>query len=161
MGRTRIKICGITSVQDGLAAVACGVDAVGINLAEGPRRISLEKAAAISQALPPFVTRVGLFVNADADAVKHAAERVPLDAVQLHGEESPSLCRALAPLKIVKALQDGRCHTLVTPDPYEMGQKAVETLVNHLRGKQVQATVNVGIQLMTKKGLVKKPAPCR
>jgi phosphoribosylanthranilate isomerase len=92
---TRIKICGITRIEDGLAAARAGADAVGLVFAEkSPRRISVDQARAIAAALPPFVTTVALFVNADAQAVWQVIELVRPDCLQFHGEETPEYCTA-------------------------------------------------------------------
>lgn len=89
----RSKICGITRVQDALAAVEAGADAIGLVFyAKSPRAVSVEQAAAIVQALPPFVTCVGLFVNMARDDVQAVLQRVPLDLLQFHGDESPVDC---------------------------------------------------------------------
>jgi phosphoribosylanthranilate isomerase len=91
--RTRVKICGITRVEDGLAASAAGADAVGLNFyAPSPRAVDIEQAVTIRRALPPFLTVVGLFVNADEATVAHTVERVQLDVLQFHGEETAALC---------------------------------------------------------------------
>jgi phosphoribosylanthranilate isomerase len=91
--RTRIKICGITRLQDALAAAAAGADAVGfVFYRPSPRHLAPEAAAAIARALPPFVTTVGLFVNAPADEVRVALAAVPLGLLQFHGEEPPDFC---------------------------------------------------------------------
>ncbi len=91
---TRIKICGITRIEDGLAAAAAGVDAIGLVFAErGPRTIDAERARAICRALPPFVTRVGLFMDAPAEQIANTLQRVPLDWLQFHGRESQDFCR--------------------------------------------------------------------
>ena len=90
---TRIKICGITRVQDALAAAACGADALGLVFHEkSPRYVTLQQAAQLATAMPPFITVVGLFVNASAQAVREISQRVPLDLLQFHGEEEPDFC---------------------------------------------------------------------
>ncbi|SDU01456.1 phosphoribosylanthranilate isomerase [Halopseudomonas salegens] len=89
----RIKICGITRVEDALAAAEAGADAIGLVFyAPSPRAVSAAQAAAIVQALPPFVTTVGLFVNAAADEVKAVLAEVPLDLLQFHGDEPDAYC---------------------------------------------------------------------
>lgn len=91
--RVRSKICGITRVEDALAAVAAGADAIGLVFyARSPRAVSPEQAAAIVQALPPFVTSVGLFVNMPRDQLQALLRQVPLDLLQFHGDESPADC---------------------------------------------------------------------
>lgn len=89
----RVKICGITRIEDGLAAAAAGADAIGLVFAESPRRLTAEPARAIAAALPPFVKVVGLFVDVPAEAVYAVLGRVPLDLLQFHGRETPEYCR--------------------------------------------------------------------
>ena len=85
--RTRIKICGITRVDDALAAAALGADAIGLVFYEGsPRHVTLEQAHAIARALPPFVTRVGLFVDVLADQIREAIQSVGIEILQFHGD---------------------------------------------------------------------------
>lgn len=89
--RTRLKICGLTRRQDVEAAIAAGADAVGFVLWSGSKRaVSVEQLARLTEYLPPFVSRVGLFVNASA---RHVEQCLPwLDILQFHGDESPSDC---------------------------------------------------------------------
>jgi len=99
---TRVKICGITRLEDAEAAVGLGADAIGFILwPKSPRVISLDEAARIANALPPFVTRVGVFVNPSLNEAREAVDRVGLDAVQLHGDETPAAFRAL-PVRCLK-----------------------------------------------------------
>ena len=91
--RTRVKICGITRVEDGLAAARAGADAIGLVFWPGtPRCVSHDQARAIAAALPAFVTVVGLFVDPEPDAVRAMLSAVPLDLLQFHGDEPPELC---------------------------------------------------------------------
>ena len=91
--RTRVKICGITRIEDGAAACAAGADAIGLNFyPPSPRAVDIETAVSIRCALPPFVTVVGLFVNAAEDTVAETARRVHLDLLQFHGDETPAQC---------------------------------------------------------------------
>jgi phosphoribosylanthranilate isomerase len=95
MHRTRIKICGITRLEDGIAAAQAGVDAVGFVFWSGtPRVVAADQARAIAAALPPFVSIVGLFVDPDPAQVRAVLGLVPLDLLQFHGGEAPGLCRA-------------------------------------------------------------------
>ena len=92
--QTRIKICGITRVDDGLAAAHAGADAIGLVFWAGtPRVVAVERARAIVAALPPFVSVVGLFVDPAADHVRATLAAVPLDLLQFHGSEPPEFCR--------------------------------------------------------------------
>lgn len=91
--KTRIKICGITRIEDGLAAARLGADAIGLVFYEpSPRAVTPEQARAIADALPPFVTTVGLFVNAEAARVREVLAAVPLQVLQFHGDEPPEFC---------------------------------------------------------------------
>jgi phosphoribosylanthranilate isomerase len=94
-GRTRVKICGFTREQDIDAAVAAGVDAVGFVLyPPSPRYVPIERAAALAHRLPPFVTPVLLFVNADPSVVTAACHLIPRATLQFHGDESAADCVA-------------------------------------------------------------------
>ena len=93
MQRTRVKICGITSVEDALSAVNAGVDAIGLVFyTESPRVVSIEQARAIVSVIPPFVSVVGLFVNAPIPEIKSIQSQVRLDILQYHGDETPEDC---------------------------------------------------------------------
>ncbi|MFI8747709.1 phosphoribosylanthranilate isomerase [Pseudomonas sp. NPDC077186] len=93
MSVVRSKICGITRIEDALAAVAAGADAIGLVFyAKSPRAVSVEQAAAILQTLPPFVTSVGLFVDMPRAELQTLLQRLPLDLLQFHGDESPVDC---------------------------------------------------------------------
>jgi phosphoribosylanthranilate isomerase len=92
--RTRVKICGITRPEDALDATECGADAIGLVFYEkSPRAVDAERARSICNALPPFVTTVGLFVDAEAAEVQMLLRDVPLDLLQFHGAESEAYCR--------------------------------------------------------------------
>ena len=90
---TRIKICGITRVEDALAAAHCGADAIGLVFYErSPRHVGIAQAAQLAAALPPFVSVVGLFVNATEAFVREVLAQVSLDLLQFHGDETPEYC---------------------------------------------------------------------
>jgi phosphoribosylanthranilate isomerase len=93
MKRTRVKICGITRVEDAMAAVIAGADALGLVFYEGsPRSVSVAQAQAIVAAIPPFVSVVGLFVNAPTKKIESILSQVRLDILQYHGDETPKDC---------------------------------------------------------------------
>jgi len=101
----RIKICGITRLEDALAAVEAGVDALGFMFVEAsPRCITPEQAAGILRELPPFVARVGVFVNPSADKVRAVIAETGIDTLQFHGEETPAFCRQFG-LRAIKAFR--------------------------------------------------------
>lgn len=89
----RSKICGITSVEDALVVADAGADAIGLVFyAKSPRAVSVQQARNIIAALPPFVTTVGLFVNASRSEISETLNAVPLDMLQFHGDETPADC---------------------------------------------------------------------
>jgi phosphoribosylanthranilate isomerase len=93
MSRTRIKICGLTRAEDVRAAVESGADAIGLVFyAPSPRSVTAEQAAELAALVPPFVTTVGLFVNARPDLVHSVLARVPLQLLQFHGDEREADC---------------------------------------------------------------------
>ncbi|MBI5252557.1 MAG: phosphoribosylanthranilate isomerase [Desulfomonile tiedjei] len=107
----RVKICGITRIQDAGAAVAAGAHALGFVFYErSPRYITPESAGAIVNTLPPFVTSVGVFVNASREQVEEIASISGIQAIQLHGDEKPEdclgYCRPVIKAFRVKAMSD-------------------------------------------------------
>ncbi len=118
---TRIKICGITRVEDALSAASSGADAIGLVFYQrSPRHVSIVQARQLADALPPFVSVVGLFVNAEAAFVREVLEGVPLDILQFHGDESPEYCaqfnkpylkaiRVKARVDLLQCASDFRC----------------------------------------------------
>jgi len=100
----RVKVCGITRVEDAQLAAECGAAAVGFNFwPNSPRYCFPEHAKAISESLPPFVARVGVFVDSPADRIEEIVRKVGLSAVQLHGDETPQECKQLS-VPVIKAL---------------------------------------------------------
>jgi len=92
--KTRIKICGLTRIEDLQAAVDAGADAIGLVFyPSSPRHVDLNKALALACAVPPFVSVVGLFVNADPRVVRETLAAVPLHLLQFHGDEDEKYCR--------------------------------------------------------------------
>lgn len=93
MSAVRSKICGITRVEDALVAAEAGADAIGLVFyAKSPRAVTVQQARAIIAALPPFVTTVGLFVDASRCEIGEILDAVPLDLLQFHGDEAPEQC---------------------------------------------------------------------
>lgn len=101
----RVKICGITRVEDALAAVEAGADALGFMFWEAsPRSTTPEQVSKILRDLPPFVARVGVFVNPSADKVRSVIAETGIDTLQFHGEEAPEFCRQFG-LRVIKAFR--------------------------------------------------------
>jgi phosphoribosylanthranilate isomerase len=95
--KCRVKICGITSLDDAQAAVAAGADAIGLVFySKSPRHVNVEQARAIALAVGPFVTVVGLFVNAAAEEINRILQQVPLHVLQFHGDEDLDYCEQFA-----------------------------------------------------------------
>jgi phosphoribosylanthranilate isomerase len=114
MNKVLVKICGITECEDAFRAVRLGAAALGFIFAPGPRQILPDKARRIIEALPPGVKTVGVFVNAQAAAIREHIIYCGLDLVQLHGQESPEFCRALMPyaIKAVRIKDDASLHAI-------------------------------------------------
>ena len=129
---TLVKICGITSLSDALAAVEAGADALGFNFYRpSPRYISPETVREITDQLPDSILKVGVFVNEDVKCVARIVAEANLSAVQLHGDESPEYCRALAGNYIIKVFRAGDDFDLKT---YNVDAIMLDTKDDLLRG---------------------------
>ena len=116
--RTRVKICGITRRQDAEFAVKSGADAIGLVFYEpSPRAVTMAQAAAITAQLPPFVSAVGLFVNATAEKVRQTLDEVPLSLLQFHGNESAEYC-AQFNMPYIKAVRMQTASDLIQADEH-------------------------------------------
>ncbi len=107
--RTRVKICGITRLEDAAAAVRAGADAIGLVFdPQSPRYVAPDQAVAIARSVAPFVTVVGLFVNAEPARIREILSRVRIALLQFHGSETPEQCRLvnLPYIKVVR-MQEG------------------------------------------------------
>ena len=126
---TKVKICGITNLADALAAVEAGADALGFMFYEAsPRFVPPKVAAEIVRALPPFVAKVGVFVNASADAVTSIVEECGLDTLQFHGDEPPEFCRRFR-LKTIKAFRVRDARSLEQMAAYQSEAWLLDTFV--------------------------------
>lgn len=97
MSRVRVKICGITNVEDAIAAVNAGAEAVGLVFyAPSPRAVIIEQARTIALAVGPFTVVTGLFVNADPEFIDAVLNKVPLQLLQFHGDETLAYCESFA-----------------------------------------------------------------
>jgi len=95
--RTRVKLCGLTTPEDVKAAAQAGADAIGLVFyPPSPRHVSAQQAAILLADLPPFITSVGLFVNAGLAEIQQVLRSVPLSMQQFHGDETPDQCAAVA-----------------------------------------------------------------
>lgn len=125
----RVKICGITNADDALHAAACGADALGLVFYPGsPRCVTPEQARAICAALPPFVSRVGLFVNETPERIRAIAGACGLDVLQLHGDEAPQEC-LLPPYRVVKGVRPRTAADLAALAAYPVAALLVDAAV--------------------------------
>ena len=132
--RTRIKICGITCLEDAQFAVNCGVDALGFMFYEPSKRfIDVESASSICRALPPCVSKVGVFVNASKEQVLHTQKACGLDVLQFHGEESPDWCQQFD-AKTMKAFRVGDVNSLEVIYSYDVDAWLVDSYTPGERG---------------------------
>jgi len=102
---TKIKICGITNLEDALFSAECGANALGFVFAKSPRQVKPEQVRKIIEKLPPFVQKVGVFVNEMPSLISRIVKETGLTAVQLHGEEIPHFCTSLLPLTVIKGIR--------------------------------------------------------
>ena len=108
MNRVKVKICGVRTLKEAQAAIEGGADALGFNFwPRSARYIEPQTAREIILSLPPLISTVGVFVNESGEMIKEIAAFTHLDAIQLHGDESPQDCFALADLKLIKAFRVG------------------------------------------------------
>ena len=132
--RIKVKVCGTTSLKDALLAVDNGADAVGfIFYKMSPRNVSQKDAKEIIAELPPFIETVGVFVNETSDKVNRIAEQCRLTAVQLHGEESPALCRRVK-RKIIKAFRVKNASSLKNISAYDVSGFLLDSYNDESRG---------------------------
>lgn len=133
--RTRVKVCGITSVEDALSAIEAGVDALGfVFYPPSPRFIEPRKARSIVLSLPPFVVPVGVFVNEPPHKVIDIANETGLFVVQLHGDEPPDYIEKLPPLKIIKTIRVSEASELKSAQSYDVSAILLDTRVEGLWG---------------------------
>jgi phosphoribosylanthranilate isomerase len=133
---TFIKICGITNLDDALAAVAAGADALGFNFYKpSPRYITPQHAREIVEQLPESLLKVGVFVNEESSAVRSIANEAGIKALQLHGDESPAYCRELAvEYFVIKTFAVSDSFDVQTAQEYEVEAIMLDTKHNTLRG---------------------------
>jgi phosphoribosylanthranilate isomerase len=133
---TRVKVCGITNLEDALAAVAAGADMLGLNFyARSPRCVSPAEAREIVEGVPDGVTCVGVFVNESAPAeVERIAREAGLAVVQLHGDETPEYCQSLRGLTTIKALRVGADYGVESAAAYATDAVLLDSYVAGARG---------------------------
>jgi len=126
----KVKICGVTNFDDALAALDAGADALGFMFYEpSPRDVSVKLAADIIRQLPPFVAKVGVFVNAAEETVRRAIGDCGIDTLQFHGDETPEFCRSFSPLKIYKAFRMATLESLEALPAYRTDAWLLDSFV--------------------------------
>jgi len=135
---TKIKICGITNVEDAHAAVDLGADALGfIFVPDTPRYIELQDAAQIISKLPPFITKVGVFADVSPEAISQIVQTCGLNAIQLHGSETPEYCDnigARVRVTIIKSFRVKDRHSLSPIPEYRVSAYLLDTYVKGKKG---------------------------
>jgi phosphoribosylanthranilate isomerase len=132
--RTRVKICGITNLDDAMTAVECGADAIGfVFWVNSPRFIEPQKAKRIVSEIPPFVTTVGVFVNEPVEGINRLIRSVGFGCVQLHGEETPEECMGLN-AKVIKAVRVSGEKDLEGLDRYHVSAFILDTFRKDVQG---------------------------
>ena len=130
----KIKICGITNLDDALASADAGADALGFNFyRKSPRWIDPEKAAEIIAQLPPFVMPVGIFVNEREEKIREIQQLACLQAVQFHGDESPEFCQRFG-ARVIKAFQVKDKESLKNMAHYHVGAFLLDSYRDGVRG---------------------------
>ncbi len=116
----KVKVCGITRIEDARIAAGSGADAIGLVFAESPRKVSIEEAREIAAALPDGVLKVGVFVNEEPEEVLRIAREVGLDYAQHHGDEGPEVVEEVrgGGLKVMKVLRVRGAGSLEAMDDY-------------------------------------------
>lgn len=146
----KVKICGITNLEDALAAVEAGADALGFVFADSsPRKVSPEAAAAIIRELPPFVSKVGVFVNAKEETMLTTSAQIGLDTLQLHGDEPPAPWLSCT-LKTIKAFRMRDADSLRVLSGYETSAWLLDSFVPDKPGG-TGATFNWDLAIAAKK----------
>ncbi|HKA19996.1 MAG TPA: phosphoribosylanthranilate isomerase [Blastocatellia bacterium] len=131
MNRVKVKICGIRTLEEAEAAIAAGADALGFNF--WPRSARYVEPSAVQEfikKLSPLVSVVGVFVNEDANRIVDIASHLGLQAVQLHGDETPGFCEGLANIKTIKALRVGQDFDLSVINRYRVNMILLDSNVD-------------------------------
>ena len=122
----RVKICGIGDVASALVASEAGADAIGLIFAPSRRQVTPQRAREIATALPPFVSKVGVFVDEDHHRIEDLASACGLQAVQLHGAESPEFCAGFR-VPVIKAIRVKDASSLAGLSDYQVGAFLLDT----------------------------------
>jgi len=131
----KIKFCGMTNRRDVERAVKLGVDAIGFIFAKSPRRVTVARASSLVKELPPFMSRVGVFVNEKRSRVEAVRRKLNLDTLQFHGEEPPAYCSYFRRrAKVLKAFRMRNGNSLKQLHRYEVDGYLLDTYHPTLKG---------------------------
>ncbi|MCM8783296.1 MAG: phosphoribosylanthranilate isomerase [Candidatus Omnitrophica bacterium] len=157
MGKIKVKICGITNLEDAKQAVDLGADILGFVFARSPRQITPQKAKAIIKNLPPFVIRVGVFVNEKLENIEKIVNFCRLNLVQLHGEESPDFCKKVRKfVGVIKAFRMRSALELKKMLNYDVDAYLLDSFVTGVYGGTGK-TFDWGLAIKAKRILNKRP----
>jgi phosphoribosylanthranilate isomerase len=130
----KIKICGITNLDDALAAAEFGADALGFNFyKKSPRAIEPQRASEIIAQLPPFIVPIGIFVNEREDRIREIAALAGLQVIQLHGDETPEFCQRFGS-RVIKAFQVKDKESLKHMSHYRVSAYLLDSYREGVRG---------------------------
>jgi phosphoribosylanthranilate isomerase len=129
----KVKICGITNLEDAMAAVRWGADAIGFVFAPSPRQVTRQQVANIVAGLPPFICKAGVFVDSELEEVKEIMRVCSLNVAQLHGSESPDFCQALYP-QVIKSFRVKDKSVLNLMTRYKASAYLLDTYEAKLKG---------------------------
>ena len=129
----RVKICGITNLDDGLLAAELGASALGFVFAASPRQIDANKAKASIDGLPPFISKVGIFADEDREKVRETAAFCGLDVLQFHGSEEPSYCQGFS-RKVIKAFRVKDLNSLNSLSSYKVSAYLLDSYTEDVCG---------------------------
>jgi phosphoribosylanthranilate isomerase len=132
----KVKVCGITNLEDARFAIESGADAIGLVFAESPRRVGVKEARKITAAIPKDLLKVGVFVNAEPEVVLRISSEVGLDYAQLHGDETPEVVAAVrrGGPKVIKALRVQDAGSLGMMEKYEADLLLLDAYSEKVRG---------------------------
>jgi phosphoribosylanthranilate isomerase len=131
----KVKVCGITNLEDALAATICGADALGFVFSrKSPRYISPAKARNISRIIPKQISKIGVFVNQRPEAVRRIAKLAGLDILQFHGDERVDYCAQFRGFKVVKAFRVGSGSALSRVKDYKTWGYLFDAYSPHVYG---------------------------
>lgn len=136
----KVKVCGITNLDDAKASVETGADAIGFIFAKSPRRVSVDEVKKIVFSLPPFIIKVGVFVNEVPSLICKIAKDCLLNVIQLHGEEIPEFCKEISSnFPVIKSIRVRNINDIKVLGAYKEFSSAflLDTFVEGKKGREI------------------------